>query len=116
RSDRPVVVSHRTLPSMNSPTGTSYSPEERDARGRDLLDVPVIGAAATPHHVQPRQPALQLRVLPAQLDRIADVERRRLVQLRVALARGVRAQAPHPLRPGLPAVEHALEVSRVRAV
>ena len=52
----------------------------------------------------------------AEVARIALVELGRLVELRVAARRGVRAQAADPLQPRLAAREHVLEVRRVRAV
>jgi hypothetical protein len=46
--------------------------KERRAGGGDLLDVTVIRPAAPAHHVELRLPSLELRVLRAELDRVAD--------------------------------------------
>ncbi len=59
--------------------------EERQADRRNLLDVAVIGPAASTHHVEMPQSSLHPGVVATQLDRIADVEHRGLVQLGVAL-------------------------------
>src|SRR5690606_2171217 len=55
----------------------------------DLLDVPVIGAATPSQHVEPGKATAQADVVVPELDRVAGVQIRGLVQLRVAAFRGV---------------------------
>src|SRR3954466_13267529 len=83
-------------------------------RLRDRRDVAVIGPAAAADQLELRQLGAKLRVECAQLDRIAGVEGRRLIELGMALAGGVGAHAADAVRPV--AVEDIREVLGVRAV
>ena len=76
----------------------------------------MVRAAAPSHHVQLWQRILETRVAFRQVLRVADVERHRLVQLRVALGRGVRPQRADSLQPGFTAAEHVLEMRRMGAL
>src|SRR5690625_2859157 len=91
---------------------------DRDAFARageaDLLDVAMVGAAAAAQDVELRQPAAQIKVLLAQLQRIAGIEIRRGVELRMAPPGGVAAQTLDS--PGPVALEYLLEVGRVSAI
>ena len=75
-----------------------------------------VGAAASAQHGEARAVAAQVCVLRAQLGRVTRVQRSRLVELGVALARGVGPQAAQPSRPGRSRVEDRREVRRVGAV
>jgi hypothetical protein len=67
-------------------------PDEGNTGFRDTLDVAMVRSTTAAHHVQLRQPFLvKLRVERPQLGRIADIEVRGLVELRMALPRCVRA-------------------------
>ena len=80
--------------SASSARPRSASPREASD---DLPHVPVIGAAAAAQDGELRQLGAQLCVTRAEVDRIALVELLGLVQLRVALARGVGAQTANPV-------------------
>jgi hypothetical protein len=58
--------------------------KQRSAGKRDLLDVPVISAAAAAQHRQKWKPVEELRVLCRELLRIAGIEIRRRIELGVA--------------------------------
>lgn len=62
-----------------------------------MLDVSVIGSTAAAHDTQRGKLFEELRVLFAELGRIADVETRARVELRVASAGSIGSQAAHPL-------------------
>src|SRR3954447_11697728 len=72
---------------------------EGDA-ARDRGHVAKVGAAAAAEDVEPGHPRLDLGVLARELVRIAVVEGRRGVELRVALAAGVAAQSADAAGPG----------------
>src|SRR5262245_65985727 len=88
--------------------------EERRTGPGDLLDVAVVRSTAAAHHVEVLEPALEPPVLRAQLDRVAGVERRGLVQLGVALGRRVGSNATQPVQPPRPWRQDVLEVGGVR--
>src|SRR5918999_1515962 len=97
--------------------GVPYSrPLLRQARVADRRDVPVVRAAATSEHRQPRELLPQLGVARGEVGGIPRVELLRLVELRVAECRGVRAEPRDPLPPFAVSLEHGVEVRWVGAV
>lgn len=76
----------------------------------------MVGAAAATQDVEAREMVHQPSVLQTELYRIALIQFRGLVQLRVALARGVGTEAPNPAQPGSAIGKNVLEMCRVRAV
>src|SRR5215212_4645655 len=78
--------------------------------------VAVVGAAASAEHREPRELLLEGHVASSEVLRVALVQLVRLVELGVALGRGVGAHASDPLGPRRSGVEHAGEVARVGAV
>jgi hypothetical protein len=78
--------------------------------------VAVIGATATAEHCEARQQPQQVAVLVAQFARVAGIQLFAFVELRVAAARRVGAQATDTLAPLTVVLEDVLEVRRMRAV
>src|SRR5262249_54067444 len=62
------------------------------ASERDLLDIPVVGAAAAAEHAEVPKLAAQRAIAPAEIGRIANVEIGCRIELGVAARRCVRAQ------------------------
>jgi hypothetical protein len=75
-----------------------------------------VGAAAAAEDREVRNGAVQLGVLRRKLFRVAGVQRLRLVQLGVGLARGVRPYPAQPVGPRSAWVQHVGELGRVSAV
>jgi hypothetical protein len=82
----------------------------------DRPEMAYVGAAATAEDREVRNGAAQLGVLRAKLFRVAGVQRLRLVQLGVGLARGVGPYAAQPMGPRGAWVQQVGEVRRVSAV
>src|SRR5206468_6236305 len=82
----------------------------REPERADLADVAVIGAAAAAEEPYVRHRAAQLAVLPRELAGIARVELLGLVELGVALLRGVRADAAEAADPVAALLDHRLKM------
>jgi hypothetical protein len=82
----------------------------------DRPKVAYVGAAAPAEDREVRVDVVQLRVLRAQLERVAGVERLRLVELGVGLSRRVGAQTAQSFRPPGVRLQDAREMGRVGAV
>jgi len=80
------------------------------------LHVAVVGAAAAAEHGEARQTLAERHVLVRQLLGVTHVELLGLVQLRVAQARRVGAEAADPVRPLGARLENVVEVGRMRTV
>src|SRR3954470_11476224 len=99
------MVSHEAGAVVSKPvqkagrSSSAFARSDGDA-ARDRGHVAKVGAAAAAEDVEPGQPRLDLGVLARELVRIALVEGRRGVELRVALAAGVAAQAAEAAGPG----------------
>lgn len=97
-------------------------PAERDRgsgprqRVGDRPEMAYVGAAAAAEDGEVRKGAAQLGVLRAKLFRVAGVQRLRLVQLGVGLARGVRPHTAQPVGPMGSLVQHAGEMGGVGAI
>src|SRR5262245_33594317 len=74
---------------------------DRHAGERDLLDMPVVGAAAAAEHAEMPELPAQRAIAPAKIGRIAGVEIGRGIELGVAARRCVRTQAAQARGPGL---------------
>ena len=78
--------------------------------------MPVIRAAAAAEHGELRHALAQVPVMPGEIDRIAGIEFRRFIELRMALRRGVGAQAADAPHPCLACGQRIVEMSRMRTV
>lgn len=72
-------------------------------------DVPFVGPAAAAERAERRMGARELPILRTELQRIARIQIRRVVQLLMAARGGVRPHAADSLREGRPALEHVRE-------
>ena len=78
--------------------------------------MPMVGAAASAQHIDLREAAEQLGILLAELLRMTRIELGGIVELGMALARGVGPDPAHALHPAGILVQDLSEVIGVRAV
>ena len=95
-----IPMALRSRPVRSSYQSGRFLKKRRACRS-DLLNVSVIRATAATHDVEVRETSPELSMLGTELNRVANVQFRRLVELSVALSRSVRSQAPDPARPSL---------------
>ena len=78
--------------------------------------MPMVGAAASAQHIDLREAAEQLGILRAELVRVTRIELSGIIELGMALARGVGPDPPHAPHPAGILIQDLAEVIRVRAI
>src|SRR5262245_56833690 len=86
------------------------------ASERNLLDMPVIAATAAAEHREVSELKAQRVIAPAEIGRIADVEIRCRVELRMTARRCIRPQAAQACGPSFPLPQRIGEMRGMGAI